>query len=99
LDQLSVTKHLSNSVEWKLRDKVEWSVDVESEFFIQTLSLSLSLLVKIEDLPSLVGSILLVVNTNDLSFLILVSYNFNTSVGLLNVAEVFSLVDKDLEPS
>jgi hypothetical protein len=38
---------LSNSIEWKLWDNIEWSVDVESKFFIQSLSLSLTLLIKI----------------------------------------------------
>jgi hypothetical protein len=39
---VSVTVHLSNSVEWELGDKIEWSVDVESEFFIESLGLKLN---------------------------------------------------------
>jgi hypothetical protein len=53
-DNVSTTKHLSNSVEWKLGDKVEWSIDVEAKFFIQSLSSSLFSLVKIKNLPFLV---------------------------------------------
>jgi hypothetical protein len=44
---VSISMHLSNSVEWKFRDKIEWSVNVETEFFVQSLCLSLCLLVKI----------------------------------------------------
>jgi hypothetical protein len=40
-DHVGSTKHFSNSVEWKLRDKVEWSVDVEAELFIESLGLGL----------------------------------------------------------
>jgi hypothetical protein len=53
-DNVSTTKHLSNSVEWKLGDKVEWSIDVEAKFFIKSLSSSLFSLVKIKNLPFLV---------------------------------------------
>jgi hypothetical protein len=35
------TVHGSNSVEWKLRDNVEWSIDVEAKFFVESLSLNL----------------------------------------------------------
>jgi hypothetical protein len=34
---LSITMHLSDSVERKLGYNVEWSVDVESKFFIKSL--------------------------------------------------------------
>jgi hypothetical protein len=53
-DNVSTTEHLSNSIEWKLGDKVEWSIDVEAKFFIQSLSSSLFSLVKIKNLPFLV---------------------------------------------
>jgi hypothetical protein len=62
--------HLSNSVEWKFRDEIEWSVDMESEFLIQSFCLGLYL-VNIKYLPSLVGTVVSVVNLNSLSFNIL----------------------------
>jgi len=31
------TVALSNSVEWKFGDKVEWSVDMETKVFVQSL--------------------------------------------------------------
>jgi len=71
---------------------------VESEFFIESLCFSLCLLVKIKNLPSLVGSIVSAMNLNFLCFNILTLVNIKATVGLLDVAEVFSTVYKDLEP-
>jgi len=48
------TKHFSNSIKWKLRDEVEWSIDMETKFFIESLCFSLGSLVKIENSPFLV---------------------------------------------
>jgi hypothetical protein len=59
------------SVHWKLRDNIEWPVDVESKFFVESLGLSLCHLVKIEDLPSLVGSVGSSTDLDILSFFIL----------------------------
>jgi hypothetical protein len=59
-DQVGSTKHLHNSVEWKFRDDVEWSIDVEAKFFIESLGLSLSGFIKIDNLPSLVSSSLVI---------------------------------------
>jgi hypothetical protein len=53
-DHVGSTKHFSNSIEWKLRDEVEWSVDVETKFFIQSLCLKFISFVKIENSPFLV---------------------------------------------
>jgi hypothetical protein len=64
---VSVTVHFSNSVEWKLRDKIEWSVDMEAEFFIESFSLKLNC-ININNLPSLVGTIVFVPNNDWLSF-------------------------------
>jgi len=72
---------------------------VESELFVQTLSLSLCLLVKIEDLPSLVGTVVSVVNLDCLSFNVFVSINVKASLVLLDVAEMLLLVYKDLPPA
>jgi hypothetical protein len=55
-DHVGSAKHFSNSVEWELRDNVEWSIDVESKFFVQSLGLSLVSLIEIKDSPSLVLS-------------------------------------------
>jgi len=72
---------------------------VETEFFIESLSLSLCLLVKIKDLPSLVSTVVFSVSDDLLSFKILTLEYIEASVGFLNVAEVLSLIGKDLEPS
>jgi len=95
---LGVSVHLSNSVEWKLRDNVEWSVNVESKFFIKSLGFSLDS-INITNLPSLVCSIVSVVDTNSLSFFILISTNVEASVSLLDVTEMLTSISEDLEPS
>jgi hypothetical protein len=64
---ISVTVHLSNSVEWELGNKIEWSVDVESKFFIDSLSLKLDC-ININDLPSLVSSVMSVPYNDCLTF-------------------------------
>jgi hypothetical protein len=98
-DHVGSTEHLYHSVEWKLRNDVEWSIDIEAKFFIKTLGLSLCLLVKIEYLPSLVSTVMSVVYSNSLTFFVCVTYNINTSLGLLDITEVLSLEGKDLPPS
>jgi hypothetical protein len=47
------TVTLSNSVEWKLGDKVEWSIDMEAEVFADTLGLDCLCFVKIDHIPDL----------------------------------------------
>lgn len=72
---------------------------METEFFIESLSFSLCLLVEIKDLPSLVSTVVFSVSDDLLSFKILGLPYIEASVGFLNVAEVLSLISKDLEPS
>jgi len=72
---------------------------VESKFFVESLGLSLCLLVKIENLPSLVGSVGSSIELNSLTLNILRLEYINALVGLLDVAEVLSLIHEDLEPS
>jgi len=95
---LGVSVHLSNSVEWKLRDNVEWSVNVESEFLIESFCFCLYC-VYISNLPPLVGTVVSVVNLNLLSFSIFTLVHIKASVGRLDVAEMFTSISEDLEPS
>jgi hypothetical protein len=53
-DHVGSTKHFSDSIEWKLRDEIEWSIDIETKFFIQSLGLNFISFVKIENSPFLV---------------------------------------------
>jgi hypothetical protein len=48
-DHVGSTEHLSNSVEWEFRYKVEWSVDVKTKLFIKSLSLNFISFVNIEN--------------------------------------------------
>jgi hypothetical protein len=74
------TVHLSNSVEWKLRDNVEWSIDKETEFFIESLGLNLGSLGKIQNFPLLMSSTVVSENTNFLSFFVFSSNDFKDLV-------------------
>jgi hypothetical protein len=94
---VSVTVHLSNSIEWKLGDKIEWSVDMESEFFVESLGLNLSSFIKINNLPLLVKSISLSKNSNCLTLNILVSSDIEV-LSVLDINESVNLILKDLEP-
>jgi hypothetical protein len=90
------TVALSNSVEWKLGHKVEWSVDVEPEFFVKSLGFGLYC-INIDNLPSLVGSIMSLVNNNSLSLDIL-SSRYVQAFTILPIDKVFILILEDLEP-
>jgi hypothetical protein len=71
---------------------------METELFVQSLSLSLFFLVKIKNLPSLVGTVVSWMDLNLLSFSIFSLVYIQAFVGLLDVTEVFTLIEEDLEP-
>jgi hypothetical protein len=97
-DHVGTTEHLNNSIEWKFRDKVEWSVDIEAKFFIKSLGFSLGCLVNIEDLPFLSFGSVVAPNLNWVSFYIFSSSNIKGLV-VGPVDELVVLVLEDLEPS
>jgi hypothetical protein len=45
------TVALNNSSEWEFRDNVEWSVDMETEVFVDSLGLWSLGFIKIDDIP------------------------------------------------
>jgi len=92
----TVTSH--DSSHWHVRSNVEWSVDVETELFIESLSFNLSSIVEIDDLPFLVKSIVVSSNGNWSSFFILVSFNIDDLSILSNIDELSCSVLEDLEP-
>jgi hypothetical protein len=59
-----------SSVFWKSRDQIEWSVSEESTVLIKSGSWLVILLVKIEDLPFLVGTVVSVPGDNIVTFLV-----------------------------
>ena len=94
---ISVSMHLSNSVHWKSRSDVEWSVDVESEFLTKSLGLNLLGIVKIDNCPFLVVTIVSFFYNDWCSFLIFVSANIKAFL-VLPIDEVSILVGEDLPP-
>jgi hypothetical protein len=67
---IGTSEHFSNSVEWKLRNNIEWSINVETKLFIQTFSGSLFGFVKVKYLPFLVSFSGITPNTNLGSFFV-----------------------------
>jgi hypothetical protein len=71
---------------------------MESEVFVKTLCWFSSKLVKIDNLPSLVGTIVSVIYDNLSSFFVLSSVNIKAFL-VLPIDEVFISIGKDLPPS
>jgi hypothetical protein len=70
---------------------------MHTEFRIEALSWNLLSLVKIDDIPSLVGTVMFVVNDNSLSFLILSTSDIK-SLSSLPIDEVFIFILEELPP-
>ena len=68
LDDKVVASDGDCSLSWESGDDVEWSVSVKSAVFIKSLRWFNLLLVKIEDLPSLIESIVSLPDNTVLSF-------------------------------
>jgi hypothetical protein len=80
------TNALEHSSEWKLGDDVEWSIDMESEILVETLSLESFLFIMVDNSPSLVNTSVSLVDNNSLSFNILVSRHIKNLL-VINVHE------------
>jgi len=92
------TVALSNSVEWKLGNKIEWSIYMETEVLVKSLSLRSLCFIKINNIPLLMLSSIVTPNTNLLTFLVFASSNIEDLAGL-PVDELAVLILEDLEPS
>jgi len=82
----SVASH--DSLHWHVRSEVEWSVDVETEFFIESLSLILGSFIKIDNIPSLVDLTIVLADNNLSGFLILGLVDIEDSCGLFDIDEL-----------
>jgi hypothetical protein len=71
---------------------------VESVFLVESLRLNWLCLVKIDNIPSLVLSVVSVPDDDWSSFLIFASVNIDTFLLFLEVTEVFISVGKELPP-
>ena len=65
---LACTNALSNSLHWKSGSEIEWSVDMESEFRVESLFGNLSCFINIDYIPFLVSLSDVVPDTNCLTF-------------------------------
>jgi hypothetical protein len=92
------TVALSNSVEWKLGNKVEWSVNVETEVLAYSLGLWSLGFVKINNIPLLMLASVVTPNSNLMAFLVFSSSNVEDLVRL-PVDELVVLVSEYLPPS
>lgn len=89
---------LDNSVEWKFGDKVEWSVDVESEVFADTLGLDGLCFVKIDHIPDLSLRSIVAIDLDWVAFNVFTSSNIKDLV-VGPVDELVVLVLEYLEPA
>jgi len=94
----STTVASDESLHWHVRSDIEWSVDVETEFFIESFSFTLSSLVKIDDIPFLVNLTCVLSDNNLSSFLILGTIDIKNLLILSDVDELSCLELEDLEP-
>jgi len=60
-----------DSLHWHVRSEVEWSVDMESEFFIESFSFILTSFIEINDIPFLACITIVSTDDNLSGFLIL----------------------------
>jgi hypothetical protein len=92
------TNAFSHSSEWELGLKVEWSVDMEAPFFVESLGLWSLGLVNVDDLPLLLLASVVSEYSNCGSFFILSTLDFKDLAGL-PVDKLVVLILEDLEPS
>jgi len=92
------TVALSNSIEWKLGDKVEWSVDMESKVFADTLGLDCLCFVKIDYIPDLSLGSIVAPHLYWVAFLVFSSSDIKDLV-VGPVDELVVLILEDLEPA
>jgi hypothetical protein len=92
------TVALGNSLHWHSGSDIEWSVSVETELFVISLSISLTSLVNVNDSPLLMVAIIVAPDSNCLSFIILGSLNIENLL-VSPVDELLILVLEDLPPS
>jgi len=92
------TVTLSNSVEWKLGDKIEWSVNMEAKVFVESLSLDGICFIKINHIPDLSFRSIVAPYLNWISFLVFSSSDIkDLVVGPVN--ELVVLILENLEPA
>jgi len=92
-----VSVHSNNSLHWHSRSDVEWSVDIEAKFFIHSLGFKLVGFINIDNLPSLVLSVMALVSNYWLSFSIFTSRDIKNLL-VLDVDKLFASVLEDLPP-
>jgi hypothetical protein len=88
---------ISNSLHWKSRSEVEWSIDIESKSTVISLGSYLGCFVNIDNSPSLVSSTVSLPDMNFLSFGISVCRNIENLV-VVNISEESSFIGEDLPP-
>jgi hypothetical protein len=88
---------ISNSSHWESRSEEHWSIDIETKFTVVSLGSNLGSFVSIDNSPSLIPAIMLLVNNNLLAFNIFVLIDINC-LSIVDVNEVLSSSPEDLPP-
>ena len=92
-----VSVHSDDSLHWHSRSDVEWSVDMEAEFFVHSLGFKLFSILNIDDLPFLVLSVMTVPDDYWLSFSVFTTCNIKNLL-VLDVNKLVSSILEDLPP-
>lgn len=91
------SNHFENSVHPQFRYNVEWSIDIETEVWIQSLNSDSSLGVKINYSPSLVSLVVSSSGHDHVSFSVFAIYQWE-NLSVLNISEVIASVSEELPP-
>jgi hypothetical protein len=95
---VSTSSPFNNSSHWHSRSDVEWSVHFKAEIFVHSLGYYILDLVSIDDLPSLVGTVVSI-PCDDLSSFLISSTMDIKALSVLDIDEVLIFISEDLPPS
>jgi hypothetical protein len=89
---------LSNSIEWKFGDEIEWSIHMETEVLVQSLGLWSLCFIKIDNIPLLSSGSIVGPNLNWGTFTVIATFDIKNFL-VLPVDELVVLILEDLPPS
>ena len=92
------TVALSNSVEWKFGDEIEWSIHMETEVLVQPLGLWSLCFIKIDNVPLLSSASVVAVHLNWGAFTVIATCDIENFL-ILPVDKLVVLILEDLPPS
>jgi len=92
------TVALSNSIHWESRNNVEWSIDVESKVFVETLGWISFHFINIGHSPLLILTIVVLIDTNFAAFFIFATCNIK-NFAVIPIDELSVFIFENLPPT